>query len=217
MGNAATSNWSAFKGHELLSSGPALAVAMAVKQAYAEDDPLPAILVFDDASGRVIDLDLRGDADEIAQRLAGSPSVSPGRARTPPGPAPAGASERKGRGRPRLGVISREVTLLPRHWDWLASQRGGASAALRRLVDEARKHPDNAAIQRRAREAAYVFMQAIAGDFPAFEEASRALFAGDRPKLEQLIEHWPTDIRDYALRLAFESPTASADQEMAGR
>jgi hypothetical protein len=46
-------------------------------------------------------------------------------------------------------------------------------------------------------------MQAIAGDLPGYEEATRALFADDRTKLEQWIAEWPKDVRSYVLRLAF--------------
>lgn len=102
-----------------------------------------------------------------------------------------------------MGVVAREVTLLPRQWEWLTSQPGGASATLRRLVDEARKTTGPRQQRRAAQEAAYHFMQAIAGDLPGYEEATRALFADDRPALEQRIAAWPEDIRTYALRLAF--------------
>ncbi|PZN94056.1 MAG: DUF2239 domain-containing protein [Alphaproteobacteria bacterium] len=112
------------------------------------------------------------------------------------------------RGRPRLGVAAREVTLLPRHWDWLAAQPGGASAVLRRLVDQARKTGADGDARRRRTEAAYGFMVEMAGDAPDFEEASRALFAGDRDRLAALIAPWPTDIRAQILEL-FDGEAAS--------
>ena len=109
----------------------------------------------------------------------------------------------RGRGRPKLGVTAREVTLLPRHWDWLAAQPGGTSAALRRLVDQARRETA-AQTDRKARQAsAYAFMSAMAGDLAGYEEAIRALFADDR---EQVCRHsaaWPADVRDHALKLAW--------------
>jgi hypothetical protein len=95
------------------------------------------------------------------------------------------------------------VTLLPRHWEWLNAQPGGASVALRRLVDAARRSHGETDRGRAAREAAYHFMAAMAGDLPHFEEASRALFAHDRHKLESLIAAWPGDIRRHLVRLAF--------------
>jgi uncharacterized protein len=138
-------------------------------------------LVFDDATGRQLDLDLRG--------------VEP----LPPDK----QTEPRGRGRPRLGVIAREVTLLPSHWDWLNVQPGGASVALRKLVDAARRTSGDRDRVRAAQESTYSFISAIAGNLPGFEEATRALFAYDRRRFGDLISGWPEDIRDYAVRLAF--------------
>ncbi len=177
----------AFEGQTRLASGPLAEVALAVKKAAGR--ATAAILVFDDASGSAIDLDLRGSDAEIVARLA------------PPGDEAATAP--RGRGRPKLGVVAREVTLLPRHWDWLASQPGGASVALRKLVDEARRARGDAERSRLARDAAYRFMSAMAGNLPGFEEASRALFAGDRRRFGELIADWPRDIRDHIVKLAF--------------
>jgi hypothetical protein len=100
-------------------------------------------------------------------------------------------------------VVAREVTLLPRHWDWLTSQAGGASVALRRLVDEARRTSGDRDRVRAAQEAAYHFMSAMAGNLPGFEEAARALFAYDRRRFADLIAEWPPDVRDHAVKLAF--------------
>ncbi len=194
----------AFHGHDILHAGPRLEVALAVKRAAGSQSAMP-VLVFDDTTGRIVDLDLRGSDAEIAARLAKPPETRKGRFR--PDAGPAGEPEKpRGRGRPKLGVVSREVTLLPRHWDWLSAQRGGASATLRRLVDAARRHPDTEARQHAAHEAAYNVLQAMAGDFAGYEEAIRALFAGDRPEFERCMADWPDDIRSYALRLAF-NPT----------
>jgi len=182
----------AFDGVHRLASGPLAAVAPAVAAAARKDAEGP-LLVFEDATGRVVDLDLRGsDADIVARLAAASASPEPEDA-----PAP------RGRGRPKLGVVAREVTLLPRHWDWLSAQRGGASVALRRLVDAARRAEGEDGRQHAACEAAYRFMSAMAGDLPHFEEAARALFAGDEPRFRRLIAGWPADIRDHAHRLAF--------------
>lgn len=187
----------AFRGHRRLAAGPLAAVALAVRDALAAGGD-EAVLVFDDASGEVIDLDLRGDDAEILARLA----PGPGGDRTDAGSAGDGG-EARGRGRPRLGVVSREVSLLPRHWDWLGRQPGGASSALRRLVDEAARRPDPRRARRAAQETAYRFLQAIAGDFPHYEEATRALFADDRAGFSARIADRPADVRDHALRLAF--------------
>jgi uncharacterized protein len=191
----------AFVGSRLLAAGALVDVALAVKAATREaKDP---ILVFDDATGRVIDLDLRGSKADIAARLpkvlaAGgfSPALRDGSAEPP------SAAEKRGRGRPKLGVVPREVTLLPRHWDWLAAQPGGASVTLRRLVDEARRSSASSQRQREAREVAYRFMSAMAGNLKGFEEATRALFAGDTAKFSALVASWPDAIAVYARKLA---------------
>ncbi len=197
--NPASHPCTAFVGARLLLAGALIDVALAVKAAIHEaTDP---ILVFDDATGRVIDLDLRGGKADILARL---PSLS-GLVSAPPPDEPAEhtpGAEKRGRGRPKLGVIPREVTLLPRHWDWLATQPGGASVTLRRLVDEARRSGAALARQREAREAAYRFMSAIAGNLPGFEEATRALFAGDALRFALLVAAWPQAISAYAERLA---------------
>jgi hypothetical protein len=180
--------YTAFQGLRKIALGTLPQVAVSVR-----DLPQGAYLVFDDATGRQVDLDTRGTPDEISIRYAQEPSP-----------------EQRGRGRPRLGVTAREVTLLPRHWDWLNSQPGGASVALRKLVEQARRTSGDGDRVRAAQEAAYRFMSAIAGDFPGFEEAARALFAYDRRRFGELIAGWPEDVRDYAITLAFadQAPTA---------
>lgn len=184
----------AFAGDRRIASGPLAEVALAVKRFSAKD---AAVLTFDDATGRVIDLDLRGTDAEIVARLAGGLEQGAERSRPDPN------AEPRGRGRPKLGVIAREVTLLPRHWDWLATQPGGASATLRRLVEAARRDGAEEERVRLAQEAAYRFMSAIAGDLPGFEEATRALFARDRARFAARTAGWPADIGAYARRLAF--------------
>ena len=108
----------------------------------------------------------------------------------------------RGPGRPKLGVVAREVTLLPRHWEWLAQQSGGASVALRKLVDEARRTGEDRDRVRQAQEAAYRFMSAMAGNKANYEDAIRALFAGEAARFEDLIAEWPADVRRHAAKLA---------------
>ncbi|WP_175804007.1 DUF2239 family protein [Burkholderia ambifaria] len=189
-------SYTAFDGHRRLVSGPLATVALAVRQAAGDATP-GTILIFDDATGRAIDLDLRGTAEEIRARYAAAPADA-----SAPAGGPAGEGEPRGRGRPKLGVVSREVTLLPRHWDWLATQPGGASVALRKLVEDARRTHAAADRRRDAQARAYHFMSAIAGDLPGFEEAARALYANDVARLAELIAGWPDDARDHALALA---------------
>jgi hypothetical protein len=176
----------AFAGDRRLAAGALADVALAVRTALAQDPATP-VLVFDDVTGRVIDLDLSGDAATVAARYA-----------APPRP----EDEPRGKGRPKLGVTPREVTLLPRHWDWLAAQPGGASAALRRLVEAARHADGDATDRRAAQERAYRVMTALAGDRPDYEEATRALFAGDAARLAALMRDWPDDIRAYVTTCA---------------
>ena len=158
----------AFLGHRRLATGSLAEMTAAV--AAAGNDPMP--LVFDMASGAVVDVDPRPVAGNVV-------------------PLP------RGRGRPSLGVVPREVTLLPRHWDWLAAQPGGASVALRRLIDTVRK--DATTAQRARRDAVYRCMAALAGDLPGFEAASRALFADDAAGFAALLADWPVDVRDHLL------------------
>ena len=186
----------AFDGHRLLASGPLRDVALAVRRAARAPDHAP-ILIFDDATGKSFDIDTRGSEREVLARLGPPPSAAPDEATAAEEP-----SAPRGKGRPRLGVVAREVTLLPRHWEWLNAQPGGASVALRKLVEEARRTQAGQDGQRRAREAAYHFMSAIAGDLPGFEEATRALFAGDGERFAELLRDWPADVRDHAQRLA---------------
>lgn len=172
----------AFAGHRLLARGPAAGVVAAVKTAT---DAGETVLTFDAASGRVVDLDLRGDVAAVLARLT-----------------PAPETEKRGPGRPKLGVTAREVTLLPRHWDWLASQPGGASVALRKLVEAQMKAGQGPERARRAKEATYRFITAMAGDRPGYEEAVRMLFAGDWTAFDAAVEGWPEGVRETAREMA---------------
>lgn len=191
----------AFSGHRLLAAGALADVALAVKRAMAAGDA--AILVYEDRSGRQVDLDLSGDDASVAERHR-APAETDSAGPTEPAP--------RGRGRPRLGVVAREVTLLPRHWDWLAAQPGGASVALRKLVEQARRGNEAQERRRACQEAAYHFMSSMAGNLPGFEEATRALYADDRERYARLVADWPQDVRDYAMKLAW----PAADQAAAG-
>jgi hypothetical protein len=187
-------SFTAFDGHRRLASGPLREATLAVKRAVDAGAAGP-LLVFDDATGRVVDVDTRGTEAEVLARLPGEPP-------SPADEEPDRGAEPRRRGRPRLGVVAREVTLLPRHWEWLAAQPGGASVALRRLVEEARRGGAEADRRRRTRDAAYRFMSAMAGDLPGFEEASRALFAGDAERFRALVAAWPEDVGNHVLAMA---------------
>jgi hypothetical protein len=184
--------FTAFEGERRLASGPLAEVALAVERAARNaSDP---ITIFSDQSGRAIDLDLRGGDDEVLARLPDPPVANQTQGAPP--------AEPRGRGRPKLGVVAREVTLLPRHWEWLNAQPGGASVAIRKLVEAARRASGDRDRQRAARDAAYHFMSAMAGNMTNFEEASRALFADDRRRFVSHIADWPVDIRDHVIALA---------------
>lgn len=172
----------AFLEDKRIASGEREKVTRLIEERFPDDHSL--IRVFDDGTGRITDLDYWDAAKSAPAR---------------------------GRGRPRLGVTAREVTLLPRHWDWLAKQPGGASAALRRLVEEARR--GDGADPRRRRDAAYHFMQATCGDRRGYEEALRALYRGEEVRLAELIAEWPEDVRAYVSELLGDraSPAAPPD------
>jgi uncharacterized protein len=175
----------AFVGDRLLATGPLDTMLPAVKERF-DRDPSTLFLIFEEETGRQVDFDLRGSVDQVIARA------------TP-------AKPRTGPGRPRLGVASREVSLLPRHWEWLEQQPNGASAALRRLVDQARLQEPDRQRSRRAREAVGRFLSAMAGNQSGYEEACRALYAVDRDGFEKLIRKWPADIKKYLQKRAGEA------------
>jgi hypothetical protein len=173
-------NCTAFAGSTCIATGRLPDIALAVKDAFARD-PAAKVIVFDDETGEQVELDLRGSADDVAERYREQPRTA---------------------GRPKLGVVPREVTLLPRHWEWLGAQPGGASVALRRLVDEARWVHSGRDRVRRSQDTAYRFMSTIAGNEPGFEEAARALYARDAGRFGEHTASWPGDVREHAQRLA---------------
>ncbi len=190
----APTRWIAFIQRKRVAAGDPKAVATALKQ-LVDADPQASFAIFDAVSSESVELDLRGSVAAVCKRLP-LPSTPP----TPPD-APMPDTAPRGPGRPRLGVVAREVTLLPRHWDWLATQPGGASVALRKLVERARKDNAEADRQRVALDSAYRFMHALAGHEAGFEEASRALFAGDMVRLRSELARWPRDVRMHLLTL----------------
>jgi hypothetical protein len=186
----------AFEGNHRIAAGELRDVARAAKERL-ERRKDASILVFDGRTGGPIDIDFRGTVDDVLTRLPKDAAVAPAVENAAPEVPPS-----RGPGRPKLGVIAREITLLPRHWDWLAQQSGGASVAIRKLVEQARRTGEDDRRIRQAQEAAYRFMSAVAGNAPHYEDAIRALFANEPAGFEKLIADWPADVRDQSLGFA---------------
>lgn len=174
--------YTAFAGTKRIAAGDLRTVLVECKRRVDADDDA-ALLVFDDATGRQADFNFHGTVDEMLEReLPATPRTGPGR--------------------PKLGVVSREVSLLPRHWEWLEEQPSGISGALRRLVEEAMKRAPDQARARRATDAAAHFMTTMAGNLPGFEEALRALYRKEGARFTELVRKWPRDIREHVEKLA---------------
>jgi hypothetical protein len=191
----------AFEGDRCIASGEPIDVAAKVKDrltAHAE----ATILLFDRETSRPVEIDFRGSRDEIVARLKAQFSSDAS-------PVTEGAT--RGPGRPKLGVVAREITLLPRHWEWLASQPGGASVTIRRLVDDARRGSLEKDQMRARQESAHRFLSALAGDKPSYEEALRALYANEGVRFRSLIATWPADVRrhvEYLTSALFDAAAA---------
>jgi len=189
----------AFAGTDLIAKGSPAEVATAAKAALDTGEQR-ALLIFDAETSRPVEIDFRGTVDDVLARIREAEAAvqqaaqSDSSEQTQSGP--------RGPGRPKLGVVAREVTLLPRHWEWLATQPGGASATLRRLVETARKSGSDADRTRAAQDATYRFALALAGNEPGFEEAMRALYAGDLEAFDARTESWPPDVGAHARELA---------------
>ncbi|HEX4229100.1 MAG TPA: DUF2239 family protein [Bryobacteraceae bacterium] len=208
MNHASSRSYTAFVGTTRIASGDLPSVACKIKAAWNPEGSAP-LLIFDDATSRLAEVDLRGTLQDVLTRIAeeignegqsSQPASSDDDTRRP--------------GRPKLGVVAREVTLLPRHWEWLATQPGGASVALRKLVEQARLANQAKDRRRRAQDVTYRFLSAVAGNESYFEEAARALFAGNKEPFERIVDSWPIDIAEHAKKLAadaFETPVAAVD------
>ncbi|KAF7599359.1 MAG: hypothetical protein CGU28_01830 [Candidatus Dactylopiibacterium carminicum] len=178
------SSYTAFSGRQRAAAGSLADIVHALTNTPPADATL---LVFDDTSGDIVELDLHGSLEKALARLPEAP----------------GTIDKPGPGRPKLGVVAREVTLLPRHWEWLAAQPGGASVVLRKLVEEASRSSRAKDKARASCEACHRFMSHLCGDEPGFEEATRALFAGDFDSVRTQIVRWPADLCAYAEKLLY--------------
>ena len=168
----------AFDEDHCIASGDIVDVAVRVKQTLSTR-PQSQVLLFDLVSSRPVEIDFRGSVADVTTRLKAS------------------LEPQRGPGRPKLGVVAREVTLLPRHWEWLAAQPGGASVTLRKLIDEARRKTADKDEARERQESVHRFLSAIAGNKPHYEDVLRALYAHDGERFHTLIADWPTDVRSH--------------------
>jgi hypothetical protein len=184
-------NYTAFMGERQIVSGE-IKKMLLVTKSFIDRNKDAQVLIFDDQTGRQVDFDFRGTPDDVLARISEHPLFK----------TDIGSEKREiGPGRPKLGVVCREVSLLPRHWDWLEEQPGGISASIRKLVDEARKREPDKEKARNMRNAASRIMTVLAGNLPGYEEASRALFSGNTEKFENQICDWPQDICGYLQRI----------------
>lgn len=200
MTSLPSQTFTSFDGWKRIAHGDLKTNAVAVKRTLESGSSGPA-WVFSNRTGCIVEIDIRGSEAETIARLPEQCAIDDGHT-SESAEADQTSLQPRGRGRPRLGVIAREITLLPRHWDWLSEQPGGASVALRKLVEEAKRSTAGREDKRQRQERAYNFMSAMAGDMVNFEESTRALFAGDAHRFAQLTAPWPEDVRDYAISLA---------------
>ena len=177
--------FTAFLGDSQIAAGTLEQLLPPVKARFDKPD-CPLILIFDNANGKQVDFELRGSLEGV---LMGAIPAKP----------------KTGAGRPKLGVVAREISLLPRHWEWLEQHASGASAGIRRLIDEARNQEPSRERTRRAKEATGRVLTALAGDRPGYEEATRALYAGDAKRFKQEIKSWPKEVLAYVALLAKEA------------
>lgn len=181
-------NFTVFAGNGILASGKLENVLQVVRE-YLDEGGLDRLTFFNDDKGYTTDFDLRGSLEDILRRLVDHPLYEV-QTRDK-------LEEKRGRGRPKLGVVSKEVTLLPRHWKWLSKQRGGASVTLRKLVEDARKKGENKELVGHTRDSIHRFLWEMTSNFEHFEEVSRALFGGEYSRVIILIDTWPDDIKAY--------------------
>ncbi|MBC7539648.1 MAG: DUF2239 family protein [Bacteriovorax sp.] len=180
--------YTAFDGHKLFGQGDLSEIVIKIKKQLGKSDNA-SIIIFSDNTGKVFDFNFQGTLSDVKKRLdmyiqTEVPEVN------------------AGAGRPKLGVISREISLLPQHWEWLATQPGGSSSTLRKLVDEAKKKTSGGPSIKQTQEIVHRFASAMAGDFEGFEEALRALYRKDKGLFHAQMKNWPEDIRDYIIELS---------------
>ena len=178
-----SNSYTAFDGSVLLFRGGLKEVVLNIKEHLGRSEN-SSVLIFSDLTGKTMDFSFHGSKQDILKRLEKYTFTE--EPKEPSGP-----------GRPKLGVVSREISLLPRHWEWLATQSGGASATIRLLVEEARKKSSNISSIKQMQERAYQIMSVLAGDLQGYEEALRALYKKDSKVFFTHVKRWPIDIQKY--------------------
>lgn len=165
--------YTAFRGDTRIITDSLFNVALALQKQSEMN-----VLVFNDQTGQQIDLDLSGSEDDLKQRYTEVEYV-------------------KKVGRPKLGVISREITLQQKHWNWLDQQSSSASAVIRKLIDKELNDPSSESNIMLAKQAIDHFMLAMLGNMPNYEEATRALYQGNKSHFLALIHNYPKDLKVY--------------------
>jgi hypothetical protein len=183
-----SSLYTAFEGHKLFFKGTLSEVVLKIKHQMGKAENT-SILIFSDATGKVIDFNFQGSKTDVEKRLEVFVTKN-------------SVDENTGPGRPKLGVVSREVSLLPKHWEWLATQAGGASTTLRKLVDEAQKKSLTGHSTKNILEATHKFMSTLGGDLQGYEEALRALYRKDQKMFLSQIEDWPRDLQKHLIEIS---------------
>ena len=186
------STYTVFDGPKLILQGSLSDVIVRVKKRMGKIEN-SSFLICNDSNGQTLDFNFQGSEKDVLKRLETFVS---------PQPAISKNKETVGPGRPKLGVVAREVSLLPRHWEWLALQEGGASVTIRKLVDEAKKKFAEGSSVKQAQERVYKFMSVMAGDLEGYEEALRALYKKDAKKFALEIQAWPEDIKKHTVDLS---------------
>lgn len=167
--------YTAFVGNTRLITDSLLNVALAIKNQQHDSAP---ILIFEDQTGKQIDVNITGSESDIQQRYAELETV-------------------KKVGRPKLGVISREITLQQKHWDWLDLQNSSASAVIRKLIDQELNNAQSESNIMMTKQTTDRFMSAMLGNMPNYEEATRALYQGNKEGFLELIQDYPNDLKEY--------------------
>lgn len=183
-----TNIYTAFEGVNLLFQGELSEVILKVKTHLGSSEN-SSVLIFSDETGKSMDFNFHGSKQDVLKRLETFTTSD-------------GVNPSNGPGRPRLGVVSREVSLLPNHWEWLATQDGGASATLRRLVEEARKKFSQSLSIKQIQERVYRVMSVLMGDYLGYEEALRALYKRDLKTFQVKTQNWPKDVREYLTKMS---------------